>query len=94
MTSRTDLISQVAAKTNLPKTQVTRVIEAYEGAITGSMCSGEDVKLPGFGTFQVKERAGRPGRNLRTGEPIQIPARTAATFKPAKALSERVNRKR
>ncbi|MCJ8299512.1 MAG: HU family DNA-binding protein, partial [Pseudomonadales bacterium] len=60
--------------------------------VTETLSKGESVALVGFGTFSVKERAARTGRNPQTGEPIQIKAATLPTFKPGKALKEAVNK--
>ena len=66
-------------------------VDVVLGEIGHALEHGEDVRLSGFGTFRVKERAARAGRNPRTGEAIEIPARRAVSFSPAKALTDAMN---
>jgi DNA-binding protein HU-beta len=66
-------------------------VDAVINAITAALAKGEKVQIAGFGNFEVKNRPARTGRNPRTGEPVQIAASKAASFKVAKALKEAIN---
>jgi DNA-binding protein HU-beta len=86
-----DLIEVVADDAGLSKADATRAVDAVIGAVTKALKSGSDVSLVGFGTFTVKSRAARQGRNPRTGETIQIVASKVPGFKAGKALKDAVN---
>ena len=86
-----DLIEAVAAGANLSKADASRAVDAVLDGITGALKSGGSVSLVGFGTFSVKARAARQGRNPRTGETIQIAASKVPGFKAGKALKDAVN---
>ncbi|MEB3188393.1 MAG: HU family DNA-binding protein [bacterium] len=88
--NKEDLIKQVSAKTRLSQKDVGEVINAALGVVSESLTEGERVTLVGFGTFQVRERSAREGRNPRTGEVIQIAAKKSAVWIPGKGLRERV----
>lgn len=86
-----ELVEAVAEKAGLTKADATRAIDATFEAITESLKKGDKVTLVGFGTFDVSKRAAREGRNPKTGEPVQIAARNAVSFKAGSALKESVN---
>ena len=86
-----ELIDAVATAANLSKADASRAVEAVLDSITGALKSGEQVSVVGFGTFGVKRRAARTGRNPRTGEAIQIAASKVPGFKAGKALKDAVN---
>jgi len=86
-----DLIEVVADKAGMTKADAGRAVEAVVEAITKALRAGKQVSLVGFGTFQVKKRAARTGRNPRTGETIQIKASKMPGFKAGKALKDAVN---
>ena len=86
-----DLIDAVAAASGLSKPDSTKAVDAVVSSITASLKRGDQVSLVGFGTFAVKHRAARSGRNPRTGETIQIGASNAPGFKAGKALKDAVN---
>ncbi len=86
-----DLIDAVASAANLSKADAGRAVDAVVGAIKGALQQGTTVSLVGFGTFSVKHRAARQGRNPRTGETIQISASNVPGFKAGKALKDAVN---
>jgi DNA-binding protein HU-beta len=86
-----DLIDAVTADTGLSKADATRAVESLLAAITKALQGGQQVSLVGFGTFAVKKRAAREGRNPRTGEMIQIAASKVPGFKAGKALKDAVN---
>jgi DNA-binding protein HU-beta len=89
--NKTDLIDVVAEAADLSKASAARAIDSLTAAITASLKKKETVTLAGFGTFTVKERAARVGRNPRTGEAIEIKASTSLGFKPGKALKDAIN---
>ena len=86
--TKVDLIEQVAQKTELPKRDVERVLEAAIGAMQQALAHGEKVSLTGLGVFTVADRKARLARNPKTGAQVEVPARKAAKFKPAKELKE------
>jgi DNA-binding protein HU-beta len=86
-----DLIDVVADDAGLSKADATRAVEAVINAVTRALKSDQQVSLVGFGTFVVKKRAARQGRNPRTGETIQIAASKVPGFKAGKALKDAVN---
>ena len=90
--NKQELIDAVASATDMPKTQAQGALEAILGCITGALQQGEDVRLVGFGTFAVSERAATTGRNPRTGESIDIPASKQPKFKAGKELKDAVNK--
>ncbi len=92
--NKQDLVSKVAESADISKQKAASAVDAVIDAIKGSLKTGEDVRLVGFGTFSVSDRAATTGRNPRTGEPIQIPASKQPKFKAGKELKEAVNNKR
>ena len=86
-----ELIDAVASAAELSKADATNALEAVLDTITQTLKAGESVNLVGFGSFTVKHREAREGRNPRTNEPLQIPARNVPGFKAGKALKDAVN---
>ncbi len=86
--SRGDIISSVAAEVDMPKTKVDEVIKAFETTIARHMAAGDETRIAGFGTFKTTQRSARTSRNPRTGEPVEVPARTAPSFKAGKSLKD------
>lgn len=86
-----ELIEAVSAQASLAKADATRAVDAVLDVISGALKSGDSVALVGFGTFVVKARAARSGRNPRTGETIEIAASKVPGFKAGKALKDAVN---
>ncbi|MDH3932914.1 MAG: HU family DNA-binding protein [Chromatiales bacterium] len=86
-----ELIDAVAAAANLSKADASRAVEAVLDSITDALKSGDQVSLIGFGTFGVKRREARTGRNPQTGAPIQIAASNVPGFKAGKGLKDAVN---
>jgi len=86
-----ELIEAVADSAGLSKADASRAVDAVVDSITGALSKGQTVSLVGFGTFAVKKRAARQGRNPRTGETIQIAASNVPGFKAGKALKDAVN---
>ncbi|MFH0350402.1 MAG: HU family DNA-binding protein [Chromatiales bacterium] len=89
--NKTDLIDVVAASADLPKASAGRAVDAMVNAITKALKKNDEVTLVGFGTFSVRKRAARAGRNPRTGETIKIAASKVPAFKPGRGLKDAVN---
>ena len=89
--NKSDLIDAIALSADISKAAAGRALEATVDSITEALQAGDQVALVGFGTFQVKERAARSGRNPQTGETIQIKASKVPGFKAGKALKDAVN---
>ncbi|MDB3893689.1 HU family DNA-binding protein [Candidatus Thioglobus sp.] len=89
--NKSELIEAIATAADLTKADAGKAFNAMTGAITGAMASGDGVQLTGFGSFLVRDRAARTGRNPQTGATIQIKASKVAAFKAGKALKEAVN---
>lgn len=90
--SKAKMTEKVAAKMNSPKTEASKNIEAFLDTIQEALASGEDVKIPGFGSFSVAHRQERQGRNPQTGEIMTIPANKTIKFSPGKTLKEAVKK--
>lgn len=86
--NKSELIDAVANNADLTKAKAGDAVEAALGAISDALGSGDSVALVGFGTFSVRERGARTGRNPRTGESIQIAASRVPAFKAGKALKD------
>ena len=89
--NKAELIESVASTANLSKADASRAVDAVIDNITKSLKKGQQVSIVGFGTFSVKHRAARSGRNPRTGESISIAASNVPGFKAGKALKDAVN---
>ena len=88
--NKTELVAAVAAKADLSKKDAEAAVKAVLDAVTEALADGDKVALVGFGTFEVKERAARTGKNPRTGEAIEIPASKVPSFKAGAALKNAV----
>lgn len=88
--NKVELIREVAKRSEFTQKDVATVVDAMVATMKDAMVAGEDVKLVGFGTFTVVERAAREGRNPSTGETMQIPASRAPKFKASGALKDAV----
>ncbi|KJS15064.1 MAG: DNA-binding protein [Peptococcaceae bacterium BRH_c4b] len=89
--NKADLISQVAEKTEMTKKDAEKAVSAILASIEEALSKGEKVQLVGFGTFEIRERAARKGRNPQTGEEISIAAARVPVFKAGKALRDTVS---
>ncbi len=89
--NKNDLVDAVAAGTGISKSDGAHAVDAMLESIAGALKDGDEVRLPGFGTFSVAHRKASVGRNPRTGEPIQIPASKLPKFKAGKILKEALN---
>ena len=89
--NKSQLIDQIAADADISKAAAGRALDSFIEAVSGALKDGDSVALVGFGTFSVRERAARSGRNPQTGETIQIVAANIPSFKAGKALKDAVN---
>jgi len=89
--NKAELVDAIADTADISKAAATRALDALLGSVTTALKEGDQVSLVGFGTFQVKDRAARTGRNPQTGAPIEIAAAKVPSFKPGKALKDAVN---
>ena len=89
--NKSELIDAIAAAADIPKAVAGRALDAVIESVTDALKAGDSVVLVGFGTFAVKERAARTGRNPQTGKPINIAAAKIPGFKAGKALKDAVN---
>ena len=89
--NKNDVIDKVADAAGLSKADATRAVDAFTSAVSNALKAGDNVALVGFGTFEVRSRSARTGRNPQTGSTIEIPASKAPAFKPGKALKDAVN---
>lgn len=88
--NKTELINAIAERSGLTKKDAEKALGATIDAITAALAAGDKIQLTGFGSFEVKERAARVGRNPRTGESTEIPASRIPAFKAGKALKDSV----
>ena len=89
--NKRELVEAVAAATGLGRSAAGEAVEAVLETVAAGLATGEAVAVPGFGTFEVRARAARTGRNPRTGEAIEIAAARVPAFRAGKALRDRVN---
>ncbi len=89
--NKSELIDAIATDSGLSKADAGRALDGFTAAITNALKGGGSVSMVGFGTFAVKHREARNGRNPRTGETIQIKASNNPSFKAGKALKDAVN---
>ncbi len=87
-----ELIAKIAEESKLTKKAAEAALDAFVSSVEGALKKGEKVQLVGFGTFEVRQRAARKGRNPQTKPEIKIPASKAPVFKAGKALKETVNK--
>ncbi|HIR49879.1 MAG TPA: HU family DNA-binding protein [Candidatus Avoscillospira avicola] len=88
--NKTELINQVAERAGLSKKDAEQALNAMLDTVSDALAQGDKVQLVGFGSFEIKARDARMGRNPKTKEPIEIPATKAPVFKAGKALKDRV----
>lgn len=91
--NKTDLINSIAGKSGLNKKNSEAALNAFIASVEESLVGGDKVVLVGFGTFDVRKRAARKGRNPQTKKEMPIPASTAPVFKAGKVLKDKVNKK-
>ena len=90
--TKAEIVTDIADKTGLEKVEIQAVVEAFMNEVKDSLASGENVYLRGFGSFIVKKRAEKTGRNISKNTTIVIPAHNIPAFKPAKTFVEKVKR--
>ncbi len=88
--NKTELVEAVASRAGLSKADADRAVNALVDAVEGALVRGEKVTVTGFGTFEVRDRAARMGRNPQTGAPLHIPATKSPAFKSGKGLKDAV----
>ena len=89
--NKSELIEAIAEEADIPKSAAERALNAFTATVSKELTKGDSVVLVGFGTFSIKDRAARTGRNPKTGEAIEIAAAKVPHFKPGKALKDSVN---
>ena len=89
--TKADLIEEVLRITELPRKESESVVETIFDSIIESIQKGEKIEIRGFGSFRTRERRGRTGRNPKTGEKVDVPAKKIPFFKPSKELKDFVN---
>ena len=89
--NKSEFVDSVAAKADMSKADAAVAVDAVLDAVADALKDGDQVTLVGFGTFQVRRREARQGRNPRTGDPIDIAASNVPSFKAGKALKDSVN---
>jgi DNA-binding protein HU-beta len=89
--NKTDLVDAIAESADISKAAAARALDGFVDAVTGALKKGDQVSLVGFGSFTVRERAARTGRNPQTGATINIKASKNPAFKAGKALKDAVN---
>ena len=89
--NKTELISEVAQKANITKKDADKIVNAFFATVESALKAGDKVQLVGFGTFEVRERQARKGRNPQTGQEISIPATKVPAFKAGNALKDAVD---
>ena len=90
--TKADLVETVAKEAEMTKKDAEQLVEIIFDSIVGTLNKGEKMELRGFGSFRVRERDARKGRNPKTGEAVNIPAKRVAYFKPGKELKELINK--
>ncbi len=90
--NKSELVASMAEKTDLSKKDAEKALNAFMESVESALLNGEKVQLVGFGSFEVRERAARKGRNPQTKEEIDIPASKVPVFKVGKALKDNVNK--
>src|ERR1051326_3872099 len=90
--TKADIINEIAEKTGIEKVAVQASVEAFMKSVRNSMVAGENVYLRGFGSFIVKKRAEKTGRNISKNTTIIIPAHYVPAFKPAKTFADKVKK--
>jgi DNA-binding protein HU-beta len=88
---KNDIVTSIVETTSMTKTEANRAFDIIFETISNALAKGDSVQISGFGTFEVRERAARTGRNPKTGETIQIAASKAVGFKAGKTIKEKVN---
>ena len=86
--SRSDVVNEVAAQVDMSQKDVDKVLRAFESAIMRQAASGGEIRMTGFGSFKITNRAARTSRNPQTGDPVEVAARNAIRFVPGQTLKD------
>jgi len=89
--NKTELVNAIAEQANLTKADAGRFLDAFTKTVESTLASGDSITLVGFGSFAIKDRPARTGRNPQTGKEIEIAAAKIPSFKPGKTLKDAVN---
>jgi integration host factor subunit alpha len=89
--TKADIVEKIYSATDLTKKDTTEIVESVFALVKSALEAGENIKIAGFGNFEVKEKAARRGRNPQTGGTIEISARRVLTFKPSQILKKSLN---
>ncbi len=89
--TKTDIVKKISLITDFTKKESSEIVERVFDVVKSTLGAGEDIKIAGFGNFEVKEKAARRGRNPQTGEIIEISPRRVLTFKPSQVLKKSLN---
>ena len=90
--TKAHLLEMLHEQLGLNKRKAKDYIEAFFEVISSQLVEGQDVKISGFGNFEIRSKSARPGRNPRTGEPVQIPPKRVVTFKASAMLKDQINK--
>lgn len=90
--NKTEFISAIGNRTLKKDSEIKPIIDTAITILTETLASGESITIPGFGTFEVRERAATTARNPQTGETVDVPAKRVPAFKPGKGLKDAVNK--
>ena len=90
--TKAELVDEIAQKADLTRKHSEVIVDAVFSSIIEALQEGDKIELRGFGSFRVRHRASRTGRNPKTGEGVQVPAKKVPYFKPGKELRELINR--
>ena len=91
--TKAEIVSSIASKTNVEKVVIQHVVESFMESVKGAMTHGENVYLRGFGSFIIKERKQKVGRNIKAKKSLIIPAHCIPAFKPANTFSDEIKQK-
>ena len=89
--TKTDIVKKISLITDFTKKESSEIVERVFDVVKSTLGAGEDIKIAGFGNFEVKEKAARRGRNPQTGEAVEISPRRVLTFKPSQVLKKSLN---
>ncbi|MCI7352837.1 MAG: integration host factor subunit alpha [[Actinobacillus] rossii] len=90
--TKVEIAENLVQKHGLTKTEAKAVVESFFEEIRATLANGDDVRLSGFGNFELRDKASRPGRNPKTGESVPVSARRVVVFKPGQKLRARVEK--
>jgi nucleoid DNA-binding protein len=89
---KVDLINKLAKDMNITKQEAEKGVNIFFNTLKEAIKKGEEIELRGFGSFRIRKRGSRSGRNPRTGEPVKVPSKKVIYFKPSKILKQSINK--